>query len=129
MDDLQKYLPFLFIAAYYIFSTISNAKKKKEQDLSKTTLPGGIPNASTSSSEMNKRTKKTKSKSKIATATQLQTVVDYNPEVKSSITIPKDERDEILEEEDMIPFEINLEDNEEWKRAILYSEIINRKYN
>ena len=124
MEDIEKILPILLVAAFYIFSAVQNAKKKKGSDVVKTTLPEGIPKPYSQTIHSLPKEQRLHSPAK----STLQPEVIYNPEVPrmvSSEVLPN----RILEEEELVAaFEMNAEDTYELRRAIIYSEILKRKY-
>ncbi len=128
MDDLQKFLPFLLIAAFYIFSAVRNSKKQKETDLSKTTLPQGVPKTDTQTKVVNKPDPSVQRASRFPIQSKGQQEIDYNPEVKRTIAEPEVEISEQQEEDSVAMFELDVENKDELRRAIIYSEILERKY-
>ena len=124
MEDIEKILPILLIAAYYIFSAVQSAKKKKESDLSKTMLPKGIPRMYSQTTISPPEIQLSEYQARPIVQPEV-----VNPEVLRTVS-SEVLSNRILEEEEefVTAFEINAGDTNELRRAIIYSEILKQKY-
>ncbi len=131
MDKLKDYIPLVIIAISFIYSFVKKANKTKENK-EETMLPGTQPQT-----EDWENTPKQELKPE---------VVFHRPErkkkkqEKTEVSIPKKNYQEIIKPEIILeetpvketeenPILLDLQDNiEEVKKAVIYSEIFNRKY-
>ncbi len=131
MDKLSDIVPLLIIIGSLIVSVIqsSNKKKRQQQDMRKTMLPKGVydqkesePDPVIPQFKPGKEIRQKKDK------VRLQPTVDtFNPEVKR-VVAPVSEMQNFQDPEPVNSgFVLNFSDMDELKRAVIYSEIINRK--
>ncbi|MDR3061330.1 MAG: hypothetical protein LBU57_04350 [Dysgonamonadaceae bacterium] len=132
MDKLSDFIPLLIIVGSIVISIAQSSNKKKaKQDMQKTMLPKGIPvekskeipsvnlpKMKSMSSEMEKEEKKTKIR-------PVQEV--FNPEVERVLTTVPESRALESEVPESPGFMFDTTDTDELKKAVIYSEIINRK--
>ncbi|GHU89657.1 hypothetical protein FACS1894155_07000 [Bacteroidia bacterium] len=129
MDKLSDFIPLIIIIGSVVISIVQSSNKKKAQDMKKTMLPKGIP---VERSEEAPPVSLPKMKSVISEMekrkTKLRPIQEvFNPEVKRTlVTVPETpvlESD--IPESSGITFD--LADTDELKKAVIYSEILNRK--
>ena len=122
MNKIGDYIPLIIIALTFIFSFVKGARKKvTEEELSKTTLPNGLPQKNVvSRPEFQPK----KPQPQVVSRTQVTS--------KGHLEIPKKNEEQspisIGEITDNSGISIDFSDSEELKRGIIYSEIFNRKY-
>ncbi|MDR1369543.1 MAG: hypothetical protein LBJ72_05380 [Dysgonamonadaceae bacterium] len=128
MDKLSDFVPLLIIIGSVIVSIVQSSNKKKaDQDMKKTSLPQGIP----MEKPMNKpvvNLPKMKSSAVLPTPEKTKPAFSsFNPEVKRSVSsVPaKNLLDSEIADEPGFVFDTTNAD--ELKRAVIYSEIFNRK--
>jgi len=127
MNKIGDYIPLIIIALTFIYSFVKGAKKKvTEEELSKTTLPNGLPqkNVVYRPESQPKPKPQPKPQPQVASRTQVTS--------KGHLEIPtKNEEQSLIsigEITDNSGISIDFSDPEELKRGIIYSEIFNRRY-
>lgn len=122
MNKIGDYLPLIIIALTFIYSFVKGTRKKAtEEELSKTTLPNGLPQKNVvfrSESQPKKPQPQVVSRTQVASKRQME--IPKRDEEQSPISIR-----EITDDSGIY---IDFSDPEELKRGIIYSEIFNRKY-
>ncbi|MDR2806016.1 MAG: hypothetical protein LBB85_10365 [Dysgonamonadaceae bacterium] len=114
MNTLSEFLPLIFIAAFIILSVRRGMNQKKQEEMSKTTLPGRksgavIPVQETVSSPVQANPGKKITPKPVRTSSQSVLAGEKEPE------------------EEIIESVLNIEDPEDIKKAVIYTEIFNRK--
>ena len=125
MNKIGDYIPLIIIALTFIYSFVKGAKKKvTEEELSKTTLPNGLPQKNVVYRPESQPKPQPKPQSQVASRTQVAS--------KGHLEIPKKNEEQspisIGEITDNSGISIDFSDSEELKRGIIYSEIFNRRY-
>jgi hypothetical protein len=131
MEKLSEYLPLLIIVGSIIYSVIRGASRKKAEELSKTTLPGHtsgeeiyFPETSDQEIfflEMIKQAESVKEEEKKSKVNIIQTPV-YQQKINTS---PK--KTVQSEPEEPETEWLKLENIDEVKKAVIYTEIFGRK--
>ena len=131
MDNLSDFIPLLLIVGSVIISIVkSSDKKKAKQDQNKTTLPKGIPTERPLDAPV---VNLPKTRSVVVTPSPAQEKrggrsadIIFNPEVKRTVHTTFEEHilDEAVEAKPVIFDTVNID---ELKKAVIYSEILNRK--
>ena len=135
MDNLKEYLPILIIALTFIISFVQSAGKKRKKDLNKTTLPEGV-------GDEKKYEYKDDHDEYDVWGDDLEEEIQYKKPVisepihKKSTIKPISEYKNISEiqttilseNKDNVTALIDISDEEEVKRGIIYAEILKRKY-
>ncbi|MDR0866360.1 MAG: hypothetical protein LBO74_15730 [Candidatus Symbiothrix sp.] len=119
MDNLSDYVPLIIIVGSIIYSIVKGTGKKRQEEMSKTTLPGHKPKDITVPDiQPVKAVKKTKKK---AAPPKPEPVV-IRPVVTPAAPV------EVLSgfDEQVEPL-LNIEDPDEIKKAFIYTEILRRK--
>jgi hypothetical protein len=136
MDKLSDFIPLLIIIGSIIISIVqSSNKKKEERDMKKMKLPKGIPSERPPGAPVVNLPKMKSTVASIYEKTREKPKSDFtsfNPEVKRSTlsgsisSIPDMQilNSEVSEDQG---FKLNLTDVDEVKKAVIYSEIFNRK--
>ena len=135
MDNLSDFIPLLLIVGSVIISIVKSSEKKKaKQDQNKTTLPKGIPTIPTIPTERPSAAPvlnlpKMRSAAVTPPPAQRKRVeadVVFNPEVKRSVRAASEEHvlNEVVETGSFVFDAVNID---ELKKAVIYSEILNRK--
>lgn len=130
MDKLSDLAPLLYIIVFLIIPIIQSLNKKKaKRDMKKTMLPKGIPvERSEEISPVNLPKMKSVTSEMEKRKTKLQPIGEvFNPEIRRTlVTVPETP---VLESD--IPespgFTLDPVDTDELKKAVIYSEILNRK--
>jgi len=124
MDNLSDLLPIVIILGSFVFSIVQASRKKKQQSSQETVSPEAYRQEESPerSFEMPSQTPPSKKRSK-----KRITEIDHNPEVKRTVLAPAEATFLEEPEEESAEFTLDLSDTEDWKRAIVYSEILNRK--
>ena len=132
MDKLSEFIPLLIIVVVAIVSSIqSSNKKKEEQEKKKTMLPKGIPTERPSGAPV---VSLPKMESVVVTPSVQEkkremtqsAAIAFNPEVTRSVMSDSEDHilDEVVETRSAILDTANID---ELKKAVIYSEILNRK--
>jgi hypothetical protein len=119
MNSLSEYIPLLVILGFIVVSIRKGVVKAKQEEMSKTTLPGRRSGEEISIPEV-LSVKKAKAKMK---TTQTEPTV-----MRSSLVVPVETP--APEEEDLNASDalfIHPEEVEELQKAVIYTEILNRK--
>ncbi len=139
MDKLSDFLPLLIIIVSVIISIVQSSNKKKaERDMKNTTLPKGIPSERPLGSpvvnlpKMKSVTVDSVPEKKVEKRQALQTA--FNPEIKRavpSISVPLVSEPEMqtldAEISDVSEFVFDAANTDELKKAVIYSEVLNRR--
>lgn len=127
MENLEKLLPLLIIAASFIISIISSSNKaKKQQQETAGTPPAPRPKKVERQPEPNPSTPRT-----IEPVKRKPLLPEEVEPVFSSLPLTqlnKGEQQEIKMQEEEEIIDIDLRDIDEARRAFIYSEILSRKY-
>jgi hypothetical protein len=152
MDDLKDYIPLIIIVASFVFSAIKNAGKKPKQEETGNTLPPNMDREKVDWKEASPVSRPYQ-QSTIDSALQefksehivkkgydvwaenesdLQEVVAFNPIVVSSLkesSFYEEDESQISEEVGLVSsINVDLKDQDELKKAIIYTEILQQKY-
>jgi hypothetical protein len=116
MSTLQEFLPLIFVIAFVVFSIRNGMNKKKQEEMEKTTLPGrrSISVVPVEAADAKQPVAAVASNPRPATHAAPNPLRAATPSEKEN------------EEEPSTPL-LNTEDPDELKKAILYTEIFNRK--
>ncbi len=134
MDKLSDFIPLLIIIGSVIVSIVQSSNKKKEkQDMKKTRLPQGVPSEKPLGSptvnlpKMKSAAVPSVSEKKTEKIPPLQTA--FNPEVKRSVSsIPESDMSALNQDvPEVSGFVFDASNTDELKKAVIYSEILNRK--
>ncbi len=129
MKNLSDYIPLIIIIASFIFSAITNSKKKGKKVTEKTLLPGESsrqnPPQETSSPVFAPVEKLQPNKKKIQQLLSEQTRQPIEKKQETPLSKTDSLLVEIMEEPNLLQLDIS--DREELKRAVIYSEILQRK--
>jgi hypothetical protein len=127
MDNLSEYVPLIIIIGSIIYSVIKGGRKKAQEETAKTMLPGKtsretvLTDRRIPSENVVKAQKPPKQNPASAIKKEQRETLGKNtrvmPEKKAFVT----------EEPEYVKPVLNVDDNEEIKRAFIYSEILNRK--
>jgi hypothetical protein len=129
MDNLSEYVPLIIIIGSIIYSVIKGGSKKAQQEAAKTTLPGRRAeepvltkeNVSPKNPVKKQNSPKYNVAASAAKREKGKTLGKMNAKIIPEVEIHLQEEPEYVR-----PF-LDVEDNEEIKRAFIYSEILNRK--
>ena len=135
MDNLSDFIPLLLIVGSVIISIVKSSEKKKaKQDQNKTTLPKGIPTIPTERPLGAPAAGLPKMRSVVVTPPPAQEKrrahpadIAFNPEVRRSVQTTFEEHTSLDEVVVAKPFIFDAENIGELKKAVIYSEILNRK--
>jgi hypothetical protein len=118
MNALSEYLPLLFVVAFIIISVRKGMNRSKEEELTKTTLPGRKSGSVLPDQEENFSEQTIHEQPKKSTKT---TPVTGRGSLAAARRGEKEVVEEIAE-----PI-LNIEDMEDVKKALIYTEIFNKK--
>jgi hypothetical protein len=127
MDNLSEYVPLIIIIGSIVYSVVKGGMKKAKEETAKTILPGRT------SGETELREKNISPKNAVKTQKPLKP--------NSASAIKKEQRETLgnrnaqmserkasmPEEPEYVKPALDVDDNEEIRRAFIYSEILNRK--
>jgi hypothetical protein len=136
MDKLLEYLPLIIIGASFLFSLSRSSKKKAKEDAGRTTLPGGIGQERTPQAPQARPVYVPIQPVEIDETQddyELRDTLEYSEHVPLTDRTPVPTStfgsQTLLENNDYTEsFSLEIKDRNELKKAILYSEILHRKY-
>jgi hypothetical protein len=132
MDKLSDYIPLIIIIGSIVYSIVKRGNKTREEEISKTTLPGHAGGKEITGSEVfqtdsvrdiAKPVKKENKKKKTKTSSPKQTITQ-KALISSVFSNDSGEKESFVESGEPI---INMENVDDVKKAIIYTEIFSRK--
>jgi hypothetical protein len=124
MDNLSDYVPLIIIIGSIIYSIVKGTNKKKEEELSKTTLPGRKIPVEVSTPPMNPVVRPVKKEKKKTFFPKQEPAIVHQaaaPFIRNTEPVEL----EVIEEQGE-PI-LDIEDTGEIQKAVIYAEIFNRR--
>jgi hypothetical protein len=118
MNTIQEFLPLIFVVAFVVISVRSNMNKKKQEEMAKTMLPGRK-----SGPVLSQPVQDADLEESIAAEPETLRKAKHTTSI-SSRAIRQNGKE--LQEEASEPV-LNLDDPDELQKAVIYTEIFNRK--
>jgi hypothetical protein len=125
MDNISDYIPLLIIIGSVVYSVIKGKGKQRQEEMTKTTLPGRKSGEEVNRSDVfyevkPEKTGNTENKKKKSA------MIPQPVASSTKQTIRTEVENVIIENEESEPV-LNIEDMDEVKKAFIYTEIFNRR--
>jgi hypothetical protein len=130
MDNLSEYVPLIIIIGSIIYSVVKGGMKKAREETAKTTLPGRTSNETVVRERNIPPKNATKAQKPPKSASVSASVIKKEPREtlfgNRNAKTPERKASMPEEPEDVKPV-LDVDDNEEIRKAFIYAEILNRK--